>query len=443
MNLLFDEVSNYGEAVVTYKDERGYPFSFQTTFSLDKASSLILLKKPSYIETYFDGKIKVSILFNHIKPLPSGGYTERRYITVWAKPITKNEILEARPLKYYSWDESKIPFPQYCERGIKRAHRYISFIREKYSKNIKPKLPLSSLILRTTRLPFLVATWIPVLLGILTALRQGLFDPFLALLTFIGASFIHIGLNVLNDYFDHKLNADWVNDKPTPFSGGSRAIQYGLFSPNEVLLISTFSYILGAVIGLYLALTKGFFLLVIAGLGLFLSIAYSAPPLKLSYRGFGEMAVGIGFGPIVVLGSYYVQTQQFDLEPLIASIPIGILIALILYVNEIPDKPYDEKAEKRTLVVRLKDEDVKRVYALLLISVYTILALAVFLKLQPITTLLALSSIPLALKVNRMLKITYGDPYRMIPVMASNIKLYLLIGILILSGYLLNLIIPI
>lgn len=70
----------------------------------------------------------------------------------------------------------------------------------------------------------------------------------------------------------------------------------------------------------------------------------------------GELAVGIGFGPLLVLGSYFVQTQSFSLEAFLGSIPVGLLVMLILYVNEIPDRTWDDEAGKKTLVARMRED---------------------------------------------------------------------------------------
>ena len=95
-------------------------------------------------------------------------------------------------------------------------------------------------------------------------------------------------------------------------------------------------------------------LVVIAAVGFVISIAYTMPPFKLVYRGLGELATAIGFGPVMLLGAYAVQTHgSLSWEAFVASIPVGLLVMLILYVNEIPDRTGDAKAGKRTLPVRL------------------------------------------------------------------------------------------
>ena len=116
---------------------------------------------------------------------------------------------------------------------------------------------------------------------------------------------------------------------------------------------------LAGVIGLILLATHGSTaLLVIGVVGFIVSLGYTAPPLKFVYRGLGEIAVALGFGPLMLLGAYVVQTGgALAWEPFVASIPVALLVALILYVNEIPDRRGDARAGKRTLPVRFSRDD--------------------------------------------------------------------------------------
>src|SRR5207249_2790917 len=153
------------------------------------------------------------------------------------------------------------------------------------------------LALRTTRLPFLSATIVPVVLGIAIAARQGSFDLLTAVLTVIGAAFVQLGLNVANDVFDSAQGADEANVTPTQFSGGSRVIQYGLVSFGQMAGLATTFYVLAGVIGLVLLGLRGSpALLVIGVVGFVVSLGYTAPPLTFVYRGLGAVAVATGFG---------------------------------------------------------------------------------------------------------------------------------------------------
>jgi len=160
--------------------------------------------------------------------------------------------------------------------------------------------------------------------------------------------------------------------------------------------------------------------------------------LKLAYRGLGELGVGLGFGPILVLGSYYVQTQSFSLEALFASIPLGLLVMLILYVNEIPDRNWDDEAGKRTLVARGKDNAIVRGYETTMMIVYGIILGGALTRIFPLSTIIALLTLPLAVREKRLISGNLSNPYGLIPAMSSNIKIFLYTAILMLAGYLIS-----
>jgi len=189
-------------------------------------------------------------------------------------------------------------------------------------------------------------------------------------------------------------------------------------------------------IGLVLvAMTRSVELLVIGVAGVIISLSYTAPPLKLVYRGLGEFAVALGFGPVMLLGAYVVQTGQISLEAVVASIPVAILVALILYVNEIPDRPADAAAGKRTLVVRFSPETVRLAYLVAAIAAFAVIVAGVAAGLLPVPTLVALAALPLALQVYRGIGQT-TNAYGLMSVMATNIKLHMVAGALLLAGYL-------
>jgi 1,4-dihydroxy-2-naphthoate octaprenyltransferase len=169
---------------------------------------------------------------------------------------------------------------------------------------------------------------------------------------------------------------------------------------------------------------------------------YTAPPLKLVYRGLGEIAVALGFGPIMLLGAYVVQTGgRLAWEPFVASIPVALLVALILYVNEIPDRRGDAYAGKRTLPVRFGRSSVIAGYRIAAAGAYVAVVAGVLIGLLPVTTLLVLLTIPLALRVSRGLEPNYDNPYGLMAIMGVNIQLHLVVGLAMLAAYLVVLVI--
>ncbi|MCS7142771.1 MAG: prenyltransferase [Aigarchaeota archaeon] len=430
------ELSRFTEVSGSYVDKEGNPVSVPIEVEV-KAPNEFRVKLPRGVDPREVVGRKFTIIFNHITPLPIGGYTERRYLAYRCEIRSEGGELIATPYRRYGWDEGKIPFFQYCELTVNNAKKYLKRRGLELGSTFRPKLGAINTFIRITRLPFLLASVISVLAGASVAFYQGYFDALIFALTMIGIASAHIALNMINDYFDTKLGADVMNVAPTPFSGGSRSLIYGLVTTGRLtLLIAVFSGItLG--IGAYLAVLRGVFQISsLVALGFFLIYFYTAPPIKLAYRGLGELAVALGFGPVIVIGSYFVQTQQFALEPVLVSIPVGLLIMLILYVNEIPDSPYDAAAHKRTLVVRLRRETVMSMYRLMLATTYGLIVAYALTGIAPLTVLLALLTVPYAARVYRGVKVTYNQTYNMIPYLGGNINLTIGTGAILAFGYL-------
>jgi 1,4-dihydroxy-2-naphthoate octaprenyltransferase len=356
-------------------------------------------------------------------------------VSLWGTLEEAGGELVLSPERVVQWDEQQMPFFEFSERGVPQARRYYEAVSAEAGREVKPKLSRGWLFLRTTRLPFLTATLVPVFLGIAVAGYRDGFNWWLALLTVIGGACIHLAINVFNDVFDTRSGADEANVNPTQFSGGSRVIHYGLVGMRSMALLGTGFYVVGIGIGVLLAALRGWELLWVGVAGALIGVFYTAPPLKLVHRGLGEIAVAVGFGPIMALGAYFVQARHYALEPLLASLPVAILIALILYVNEIPDRPADAVAGKRTLPVRLSKEAVVRGYDAAVLLTFALIAVFAITGLTARPTLLALLAAPLALPVRRALRDSYDQPYALMPAMGKNIQLHLATGVLLVAGY--------
>ncbi len=427
------ERGNYDRAVLAYVDDDGYPMEVATTFRAEEGE--FILDTPAGDITPPNGSL-VDLLFSHINPVAGYGYDQRRYVSVWG-PVRHGEgTLVVTPERAKGWDENDVPFFEYSERSVPQAHRYFRDLGRLQGREVRPKLAGFWLFLRATRLPFLTATFVPVALGVAAAGSNDTFDLWLALLTLLGAVFIHLALNVTNDVFDTLSGADAANSTPTPFSGGSRVIHYGLVSLRTMSLMAGAFYLAGGAIGVYLAATRGWELLIIGAVGLFFAVFYTAPPFKLVYRGLGEIAVAIGFGPAMLLGAYFVQAQEITAEAWVLSIPVAIFIALVLYANEIPDRPGDAAAGKRTLPVRWSKEAVITGYRVAAGIAFATIAVGAVTGMLPRPTIIALATIPLALQCARQLGTYYEQPYALMPALQTNIRLHLFTGLLLLAGYL-------
>ena len=436
-----EKLATYPYQILTWVDDAGYPVSVAVDARINIADLSAKFDAPAGLTVPTDRE--VSLTGSHIHPQPGYGYDERRHVTVWGPATVSAGTVAVDGRTAWGWDEAEVPFFEYSERSVGKSRAYFDALSAERGTPVKPRLSFGFLTLRTTRLPFLTATIVPVTLGILIAASHGFFDPIAALLTIIGACFVQLGLNTANDVFDTMSGADDANVTPTQFSGGSRVIQYGLVSLRQMATLSTVFYVLAGVIGLILLATHGSTaLLVIGVVGFIVSLGYTAPPLKFVYRGLGEIAVALGFGPLMLLGAYVVQTGgALAWEPFVASIPVALLVALILYVNEIPDRRGDARAGKRTLPVRFSETTVITGYNVAVAAAYVILVAGVVAGVLPIPVLLMLLTIPLALKVSRGLAPNYENPYGLMAIMGTNVQLHLRAGLLLLGAYLIVLIV--
>ena len=296
------------------------------------------------------------------------------------------------------------------------------------------------LLLLELRAPFYTATIVPVLLGTAIAWsREGIFHPGYFLLTLLGVLALHSGTNVANDYFDHLSGNDELNvEFVRPFTGGSRLIQEGLLTPREVFWEFVVAYAVAAATGAALVYLRGPMVLVLGAIGFLSGLLYTAPPLPIASSGLGELVIGVNFGPLVTLGSYYVQTGRLSWEPVVASIPIALLIAGVIYINEFQDMKADAAVWKNHLVVRLGRR--RASFGFIAIMVATYLSLAFGIGLGPVSAfgLLALATVPLSLRAVRTALRYYDDHLKLTPANANTILTHALTGLLLSLGYVLD-----
>ncbi len=236
------------------------------------------------------------------------------------------------------------------------------------------KRPKLITLILAARPKFLTASAAPVLVGSAIGYAvAGVFNWPLFLLALFAAMALHSGANIANDYFDHISGNDWANKNVTPFSGGRRFIQEGILSPRATLLASLFCLALGAMLGvIILLITQSIFILAIGLIGLLGGFFYTAPPIKLGYRGIGEFVITFLFGILPVYGSYYLQTVTIDAVPMAAACIMGVLIFLVILVNEFPDLTADAAVNKKTLVVRFGVPASVWIYRIAVISTFVI-----------------------------------------------------------------------
>jgi len=201
---------------------------------------------------------------------------------------------------------------------------------------------------------------------------------------------------------------------------------------------SLFFFGAATLIGLYLTFISGPLLPIFIAVGLVSGFFYTAPPFNWVSKGIGEFLVGINFGALMTLGAYYVQTQALAIEPVLASIPVSLLIAGVLYINEFPDYAADKAVGKKTLVVRLGRDKAVYGYALIVLGAYVSVFLAVLFGVAPLYVLLALVPLPLAFESVRHAFKFHSKSSSLVPSNAVTIVLHLVTSLLISFGYLMS-----
>ena len=289
-------------------------------------------------------------------------------------------------------------------------------LKNKTPDEVRPKISILTKIFTwmvIMRLPFLSATFVPIFAGaaVTSMLGQDVSWGWL-MLTLLAGSLLHIGTNTSNDYFDHISGTDArnYNYSNKGLNGGSRSIQMGLISPKGILTVAIIAFTLSAVAGIPLIIKSGLSILWLGLIGFFSGLFYTAPPFKFSSRkGMGELLIGLNFGPLMVAGSALVQTGQLLPEAFLAGIPIGFLIAAVVYMNEFPDYDSDKATGKNTLIVVFGPEKARAGYVALVASAFASIVILAFNGTVPMLSLIALLAVYFGFTATRTLYKYYNN----------------------------------
>ncbi len=262
------------------------------------------------------------------------------------------------------------------------------------------------------------------------------FYPFYFLLVMIGIVFNHIALNMADDYFDYKHAVDRLKPgEKNPYTGGSGTLSSGLIKPSTMFKAFTLFFIITISIGLFLTVNRGLPVLAFGLIGIFCSIFYTAPPIKFSHYGLGELGLLINFGTTIGLGSYFVQSQRIGFEPFAATLPMGIMLFSMIVINEIPDYQEDRLAGKLTLVARYGKRAGVKLYVMSWVITYSLIIAASLFGVTPLTGLLALASMPLAFRSIQTLRRNFENPIELAPANLDMIKAHSLTSLALVAAY--------
>jgi 1,4-dihydroxy-2-naphthoate octaprenyltransferase len=214
-------------------------------------------------------------------------------------------------------------------------------------------------------------------LGAASAAREGPMSWGWLALTVVGIVLLEAAKNASGELFDFDSGTDLAvaPEDRSPFSGGKRVLVDGLLTRGQTAAVAAVAYALGSAIGLLIVAGRDRRVLWLGLAGVACAFWYHARPVALSYRGLGELAVAVCYGPLIASGTYLVQRGHVSPELVGAALPLGLLIAAFLWINELPDAVADRGAGKRTLVVRLGRRRAGRVFAALPAAAFALIAL--------------------------------------------------------------------
>ncbi len=286
--------------------------------------------------------------------------------------------------------------------------------------------------LMAARVRTLPAAIAPVLVGTALAGYAHVFHPLRFLAALIGSIFIQVGTNLSNDYSDARRGAD-AEDRLGPL----RVTAGGLVPPSQVLLATYVSFGIAVLAGVYLIVVAGWELLIVGAASILAGVLYTGGPRPYGYEGLGELFVFLFFGIVAVAGSYFVQVTHLEWEAFALAVPVGLLAAAILVVNNVRDIDTDRRAGKRTLAVRLGRARTRNLYATIVYGAYVLAPVTwLFGPLRP-WLLLSWLTLPLAARVVRAVR-NRTDGTSLNQALAQSGMLQLAFCVLLAAGLLLS-----
>jgi 1,4-dihydroxy-2-naphthoate polyprenyltransferase len=255
---------------------------------------------------------------------------------------------------------------------------------------------------RPRTLPAAIA---PVLVGTALAGFAHVFHPLRFIAALLGALFIQVGTNLSNDYSDARRGAD-AEDRLGPV----RVTAGGLVPPRQVLIATYVSFGLAVLFGIYLIAVAGWELLLVGAASILAGVAYTGGPKPYGYEGLGELFVFLFFGIVAVVGSFFVQVEALHWEAFALAVPVGLLAAAILVVNNVRDIDSDRRAGKRTLAVKLGREQTRVMYAAVVYLAYILTPITWVFGPTTAWVLLPWLTLPLATGVVRIVRTRTDGP---------------------------------
>jgi 1,4-dihydroxy-2-naphthoate octaprenyltransferase len=288
------------------------------------------------------------------------------------------------------------------------------------------------LILGPMRVPFLILTPACVLLGISTAVFTGARINFLhVFLVLVGAVSTHISVNAFNEYDDFKSGLD-TRTQRTPFSGGSGTLPENPNMARSALITALVTLGIVAVTGIYFTWLHGIALLPLGLLGMVIIVAYTPWFTRIPFLCL--IAPGLGFGPLMVMGTHFALTGEYSLTAFLASLVPFFLVSNLLLLNQFPDVEADKTVGRRHFPILLGRQISSYIFSSFLILTYVAIVLGVALSILPLGSLLGLLTLILAIPLLKGSVAHANDIQLLVPFLGKNVMVNLLTPLLVAIG---------
>jgi 1,4-dihydroxy-2-naphthoate octaprenyltransferase len=255
--------------------------------------------------------------------------------------------------------------------------------------------------IQASRPPFFIATLAPLLMGWILAKNNG-WHTGRFFIVVLGSLIVHLVTNLANDYFEYFEGTD-----AGEAIGGSRVLQEGKISPKKLIKAIIFLYGMAFVVAFYLMFSLNLFAIFpLVLFAFFSSLFYVAPPVRYGYHGLGELFVGINMGPVMVVGTHWVMAGHYNWKSFCVSIPVGLMVASILYYQSLPDMRTDLETGKYTLAVKLGRKGAFWGLIIFWVVIYLTVLILIFMNILSWLSILSLFTIPVFVKMVLIVKKT-------------------------------------
>lgn len=288
--------------------------------------------------------------------------------------------------------------------------------------------------LRVIRVRFLLASIIAVSVGLsISWWQNSSFGIFESVLTFAGVMALHASVDLLNDYWDFKRGID-TTTKRTKMSGGTGVLPDGLLKPESVYRAGLGFLIVGSLIGSYFVITDGIIIAIILGFAIISIYFYST---KIVDSGLAEFFVVLK-GTMIVIGTFFIQSNQITIESVFGGIVVGTLSSLVLFIASFPDHDADKSKGRKTLVIAVGKQKATLLFWVFPAIAYGVILFGIIFEIFPIVVAITFLSMPILFKAGLGLKRNYDSVDAMIPSMSLTLMFSRITGALLVASFMIG-----